>query len=92
MFANVQLGDKRFLAGGLFQKVTNVPGWSSLWIHIMKGCSPLLMTAPQVEAPACPTQGKNLKPIYMGPLQDTKKSHQLWNSPGIFMNAPKLVG
>jgi hypothetical protein len=28
----------------------------------------------------------------MGPLYDTKISHQLWNSPGIFMNTPKLVG
>jgi len=31
------------------------------------------MVAPQVEAIARPTQWKNLKPIYMGPLQDTKQ-------------------
>jgi hypothetical protein len=43
----------------------------------MQGCSPLLMATPQVEVAPCPTQGKNLKPIYMGPLQDTKTSHQL---------------
>jgi hypothetical protein len=35
------------------------------------------MAAPQVEAVACPTQGKNLKPIYMGSLQHTKTSYQL---------------
>jgi hypothetical protein len=58
----------------------------------MQGCSPRLIAAPQVEAPTCPTKGKKLKPIYMGPLEDTKTSHQLWKSPGIFMNAPKLVG
>ncbi len=46
-------------------------------IHIMQSCSPSLMAAPQVEATPCPTQGKNLKPIYMGSLQDTKTSHQL---------------
>jgi hypothetical protein len=43
----------------------------------MQDCSPSLMPTPQVEAVACPTQGKNLKLIYMGPLQDTKTSHQL---------------
>jgi hypothetical protein len=52
----------------------------------MQGCFPPLIAAPQVEAIACPTQGKNLKPIYMGPLHDT------WNIRSIFMNAPKLVG
>jgi hypothetical protein len=35
------------------------------------------MATPQVEAIACPTQRKNLKPIYMGPLLDTKTNHQL---------------
>jgi hypothetical protein len=39
----------------------------------MQGCSPPLMAAPQVEAPACPTQGKNLKPIYIWVLYMTPK-------------------
>jgi len=62
------LGGKWFLVEGLFLNVTNIPWCFSLSIHIMQGCFPLLMAAPQVEAAACPTQGKNLKPIYMGPL------------------------
>jgi len=43
----------------------------------MQGWSPQLMATPQVEVAACPTQGKNFKPIYMGPLQDTKISPRL---------------
>jgi hypothetical protein len=35
------------------------------------------MATPQVEITPCPNQGKNLKPIYMGLLQDTKTSRQL---------------
>jgi len=38
----------------------------------MQGCSPLLMATPQVEVVVCAIQRKNLKPIYMGRLQDTK--------------------
>jgi hypothetical protein len=52
----------------LFLNVTNIPWCFSLSIHIMQGCSPPLMAAPQMEVAACPTQGKNLKPIYMGAL------------------------
>jgi hypothetical protein len=43
----------------------------------MQGCFLSLMTTPLGEATPCPTQGKNLKPIYMGLLQNTKTSHQL---------------
>ncbi len=55
----------------------------------MQGCSPPLMAAPQVEAVACPTQGKNLKPICMGPLQDTKKVTNL-EQPKYIYDVPKL--
>jgi hypothetical protein len=62
------LGGKWFLAKGFLRNVTNVPWCSSLSIHIMQGYFPPLMTTPQVEVVARPTQGENLKPIYMGPL------------------------
>jgi len=76
---------KRFLVGGLFQNMINVPWWSSLSIHIMQGCSPLLKAAPQVEAPACPTQGKNQKTLYIWVLYMIPKQVTNFGTPQVYL-------
>jgi len=74
------LGGKWFLAKGLFLNVINVPWCCSMSIHILQGCSPPLMVAPQVEAAACPTQRKKSKTYIYGSFTRHQNKSPTWNT------------